>query len=186
MRTLSSAVITELQADRVRPFMLLEGQFSSGMLNVWSGVGSLSWDSKTWTGVGSLGSISSMPETAEVQAVGVKVALTGIPADLIGQGISECRQGYPITIYLGFLTDTNTVIADPFIAFSGMTDTVEISEGADTATITISVESRMIDLQRARESHYTDEEQRRVWPGDKGFEFVPSVQDWNGAWGKKP
>jgi hypothetical protein len=50
--------------------------------------------------------------------------------------------------------------------------------------VSISYESRLIDLERSRESRYTNEDQQRAFPGDRGFEFVPSLQDLSLTWGR--
>jgi hypothetical protein len=185
MRTLTPAVIAELKAGSFRPFILLEAKFKSGMIHVWSGYGNLVWNSLTWNGVGYLGSISGISETSSVQANGIKIGLSGIPSDTIGKALNECRQGNPVKLWLGFMTESRAVIADPAQSFAGRMDTVAIDEGAETSTITIAVESRLIDLQRPRIRRYTDDDQQRTSPGDKGFEFVNLVQEWNGSWGKR-
>jgi hypothetical protein len=183
--SLSADAIAQLKSAKITPFVLLQGKFVSGYVNLWTGLGQLSWNGVTWQGLGSLIAISPIGETTELQASGVSISLSGIPSDLLGAALTECKQGYPVTLWLGFMTDTGAVVADPAVAHSGRMDTVEVNEGGDTSTITITVENRLIDLQRARSSNYTDEEQQRLYPGDKGFQFVAGVQSWNGAWGKK-
>lgn len=136
-----------------------------------------------YIGVGNLAGIGVIQETTEVRANGIQLSLSGIPADMISEALSYCRQGLPVRLWLGVLNSSGGVIADPATAFVGRMDTVSIDEGADTATITISVEGRLIDLQRPRIRRYTDDDQQRTSPGDKGFQYVPMVQDWNGPWG---
>ena len=59
-----------------------------------------------------------------------------------------------------------------------------IEEGADTSTITVSVESKLIDLERARTLRYTDESQKARFPNDKGFQYVNDLQDKKFNWGR--
>lgn len=183
MRSLTTAVKAELNAGKFRPFILAEMKFISGVSNVWTGYGTLSWDSKSWLGLGTLGAVSTITETTAVQANGIKLSLSGIPSDLIGKALGECLQGYPVKLWHGFLTESGSIVADPAQSFSGRMDTVLIDEDAETSTISITAESRLIDLKRPRTRRYTDDDQQRTFPGDKGFEFVPLVQEWNGAWG---
>jgi hypothetical protein len=56
-------------------------------------------------------------------------------------------------------------------------DVPSISEGGDTATITITAENRLLDLERVRVRRYTQEDQARDDVTDLGFEFVPALQD---------
>jgi len=182
MRTIGADVIAQLRASLVRPFVTCDIQFSDQWVRFWSGVGPLVVGGNTYTGTGMLGKISSITETADVQANGIKLSLSGIPSNLVMEAIGECQQGQTVIVSIGFM-DTNWAVIDtPAILFRGAMDTVSIDEGADTCTIIVTAESRMTDLRRPRIRRYTDDDQQRTAPGDRGFEFVPMVQDWNGNW----
>ena len=183
-RSLTSALEAELAKQALRPIVLVQAQFTSGTIYVWSGVGSLSWNSQTWTGVGALGSISSVQESTEVEAQGIAIGLSGIPADLIASVLGECRPNAPVKVWLGAVNDAGAVIADPYQSFSGRMDVPEIEEGAETCSVSIHVENRLIDLGRARERRWTNEDQKIDYPTDRGFEYVAGIQEWNGFWGK--
>jgi hypothetical protein len=57
MRALTDDVIAELEKSSLKPFLLFEGEFLSGMVRAWSGVGDLTWDERTWVGTGHLGGV---------------------------------------------------------------------------------------------------------------------------------
>ncbi len=59
-----------------------------------------------------------------------------------------------------------------------------IDEGADSATISLAVENKLIILENAKERRYNDEDQKIENPTDKGFEFVASIQDVEIVWGR--
>jgi hypothetical protein len=182
-RDLTSAVVAETQSRQVEPFLLFEGDFIDGQVRAWSGYGDLSWNGKTWQGTGTLLSVSDITEDKEISAKGVNILLDGIPSELISLALSNCRQGANGSVYLGFIKD-NAIVNNPILLFEGKLDVPVINEGGDTSSITISYESRLIDLLRARENRYTDEDQKREFPGDLGCEFVVSLQDKNITWGK--
>ena len=69
--------------------------------------------------------------------------------------------------------------------FNGYVDQMTIAEGAETSTITVSVESRLIDLERARIFRYNDQNQKARYANDKGFEFVEDLQDKQFNWGRR-
>jgi hypothetical protein len=183
MRNLTPDVIAELTKTVVRPFVLCDIEFADQWIHVWTGIGNLASGGNTYKGVGALGKISAISETTDVQANGVALSLSGIPGDVVAESLAMCRQGLPVTVSLGFMRDSGGVIASPVIIFQGRMDTVTVDEGGDTCMITISVESRLIDLKRPRVRRFTDDDQQRTSPGDKGFQYVPMVQDWNGGWG---
>jgi hypothetical protein len=163
--------------------LLFKGNFISGTVRAWSGIGDLSWDSQTWTGTGTLLTISSVEEKDEISANGITVSLAGIPSSMISLALSDCKQGAAGYVYLGFL-DGSSVVSDPILLFEGKLDIPAISENPETSTISISYESRLIDLERPRENRYTDEDQQRLFVGDLGLQFVPSLQDLTLTWGK--
>jgi hypothetical protein len=182
-RTITPAVLAELAAGVVRPAIFVESQFPSGYLRLWSGLGEITWGGRTWAGAGTLLNVGAIEETTDVVATGTTVTLSGIPTDLVSACINDARQGLPGQIYLGFLTAAGAVIADPVMAFAGRLDVPTIMDGADRCEIQITYESRLIDLNRAREWRYTHESQQQISPGDRGFEYVAGLQEREIRWG---
>src|SRR3989304_5618360 len=185
-RNLHANTVTESPAAGLRPVLFVQLYFPSGWLYLWSGYGSKSWNGQTWTGTGNLGKVSPLTENADTVAEGVQLSLSGIPASLVTSALSEVRQGSPAYIYQGFLTSAEAVVADPFLSFSGRMDSCSIAEGADTVTITINVESRLLNMKRSRERRFTHDDQQIEFPGDLGFEFVAALQEMSlGGGGKQ-
>lgn len=176
-RDLTAGVQTEIAASKLRPVAFYEGQFSGGPLRLWSGLGTKSWDGKTWTGAGNLLSFELPAETADVRAEGGKVSLSGVPTALISVALAEAQLGLEGNLWIGFLDATGTVIADPYRAFVGRLDQPVIDDAGETCTITIAYEHRLADLQRPRVRRWTDQDQRNLFPGDKGFHYVATLQD---------
>lgn len=73
--------------------------------------------------------------------------------------------------------DFQNIIDEPHLIHDGRLDTSELIDTGDTATITLNSETRFRDLERPRTKRYTDAEQQKRYPGDKGLEYVPSMQD---------
>jgi len=183
-RDLSVAVAAALAAQVLRPALFFEGTFASGVLRLWTGLGDVEWNGVTWSGAGSLLGFGSIEETGSVVASGTVVSLSGVPADLVQMCIADAQQGLPGRVWLGLLTEAMAVIADPVLAFSGRLDVPEITDGQDACVITISYESRLIDLNTPRSWRYTHESQKAIWPDDKGFEFVTAIQEQEIKWGR--
>jgi hypothetical protein len=183
-RDLTASVQAAIDAAEVKPFLLFEGNFSSGTVRMWSGYGDLSWNGFTWVGAGNLAAVSPVNENDEIRANGITVSLSGIPSEMISLVLNEVGQGRLGRLYIGFLDASDAIIADPILSFEGRLDVPALEDNGETAMITITYESRLIDLQRARESRYTNEEQKRLYPGDVGFEFVPYLQDVVLNWGR--
>lgn len=183
-RTLTGDVIAELTAKTLCPILFAEIAFVSGPSYFWTGAGTINWNGHDWVGVGRCGSVSEMEESDEIRATNLVLTLSGIPSDLVGAALTECRNGKPVTIWFGQLTENGTVVASPAKAWSGMMDVPTIDEGGETSTVTLNVESRLARLQDPNIHRYTTQDQQPISPGDLGFVYVEVIQDWTGAWGK--
>jgi len=187
MRDISLLNEEQLSASLSIPVLFFRGDFRTDTIYLWSGLGNIEWGGHTWLGVGDFGQITDVVESGDVRANGLNVALTGIPQELISLVLQEVRWTQDCDIYLGFMEDdsgTFALVDDPVLLFKGKMDAPVLDEGADTATITISIESRLIDLERPRVRRYTDQDQKQLFPGDRGLEYVASLQDKNIVWGK--
>lgn len=183
MRDLTAGMQSAISATEVEPILLFEGVFISGNVYAWSGYGTIVWNGENWIGTGTLLSVSEVSENSDTGAAGATVALNGIPQTLISLALAECRQGASGRIYFGVLS-SGAVLADPILMFEGKLDVPTIEEDAEVSSITITYESRLIDLERPRINRYTKEDQIRIFPGDKGFDYVPSIQEQKITWGR--
>ena len=99
-RAITTAVQNEFDADVLRPFYAVELAFDSGTSRIWSGYGEITFGGNTYLGVGTLGSISSISETQEIAATGIRFGLSGIPSDILAVALTEPYQGRSAKIYL--------------------------------------------------------------------------------------
>ena len=53
-RDLTVAFAAALAEPQLRPVLFFEGQFASGWVRIWSGLGEVSWNGQIWSGAGSL------------------------------------------------------------------------------------------------------------------------------------
>jgi hypothetical protein len=182
----TDAFIAALEAPLLRPAFLVSMTFATSTVNAWTGRGTLTWDGKEFAGVGTMGEVSTVEEGSSVQARGTTLTLTGFDASLLGDALTDLRQGLPVTIWFALFDGAMAVIGNPVIAFRGRMDQPTITVSGPTATISINCESRLMDLNVPAERRYTNEDQWRDYPGDRGFEFVNSVQEVTIYWGRTP
>lgn len=174
MRELTSGMLTEVPAPHVRPAFLLDAEFESGVVHIWTGLSDKDWNGNTYIGAGNLAGISPIGETDDLRSEGVTLTLSGIPSSLLAVALGEVRQGLPATIYLALVKDDGEFAADPYASFSGRIDVPSIEEGAEISMIQLTVESHLVALQRPRIRRYTDADQQNEYAGDLGFEFAAS------------
>jgi hypothetical protein len=183
-RTLSTAMQAVATAEVVRPIYLVDLEFASGSIYLWSGLGDLSFNSNTYIGAGDLLTIGAVQESTELTATGAQITLGGIKQSLLTLARDEPYQGRPLTIRLGAFDENGDLIASPVILFSGFMDVMTINDSGETSTITVSAENKLIIFQKTAVRRYTAEDQKIEHPTDKGFEFVAKIQEKEIVWGR--
>lgn len=186
MRTITTAAQNALTAGQVvKPFYLVAIQFTSGMFYAWTGINTLVWNSIDWEGLGDLAGVSAITQTADLTAEGITVSLSGIPSGDVSSAISDVATYLTVDVWLKFLDSSNAVIVDPVHVFSGHVDVPTVQDDGATATISITAENDLLILSQSSQRRYTNDDQQIIYPTDNGFQYVPTVQAWNGAWGGK-
>ena len=207
-RSLDPTTLANINKNVVHPFNAIELNFDGdNVIRLWTGVGTLTLgDGTEWAGAGTLLSISDIEETAEMAVKGATISLSGIPSEVISLALSEPYQGRVCNIYFGTFTEEGALLkqSGDYILlqdgsqilvdlgdkgfneiFSGYMDQMNIGESAETSTISVTVENRLVDLERARVARYTSGYQKSIYAGDLGLDFIEDLQDQQIAWGRK-
>lgn len=185
MRALSSALASELDASKLKPFYALEFGFDSGSLYLWTGLGNLIADGETWVGGGGVIAISTSSETVDLAANNVTITLNGLDSSILTIALAEPYRNRPFTLYLGCLDEDNQSVGSMYQLFSGRMDTMSVEDAGQTANISLAVENALVDLGRARIRRLTNEEQLVRYPGDESLSTVAKLQDRQITWGSK-
>lgn len=191
-RSLSTEMHAVATAELVRPLIFVRCYFdtenngadSIDPLYLWSGIGQVTYDSITYVGAGNLLQITDVQENSELTANGITVVLSGIGEPLISKARDADYQGRQLDVLLGAMDENGDIISSPVIIFSGFMDVMNIVDGGDTATISVTVESKLIQFERTRVRRNTAEDQKIDHPTDKGFEFVAEIQEKEIVWGR--
>lgn len=204
-RDLSTGVSDALEDDVIYPFLAIELQFDgNNVVRLWSGVGTLVFQGNSWVGAGELLKVSSVEETSEMSAKGATVNLSGVPEAILSLALTEPYQGRVGKIYFGLFTvgslekengldyillqngdkilleTQETSLTE---VFSGYMDTMHIDETPENSTITLTIENKLVTLERPRVARYTHEFQKTIDSTDKGLEYVESIQLKEFVWG---
>ena len=184
-RNLTSNYILALGEGYLYPALFLSIQFASGPVNICTSYQPQLLNGVLYTGVGSLLEISTIEDGASVQARGVTVTLSGIDPTLLPATLNEFQVGLPATIYLGlFGGEGLSLINNTVVAWSGRTDQPTITVDEKTASISINLESVLLDMNIPVPYRYTNQDQQLFYPGDQGFIWVNSIQNIPIYWGQ--
>lgn len=183
-RDLTGAMAAEVAKAQLAPVFFFEASFSGGYARAWNGVGPIVWDGKTWLGTGSLLGLGPVEETRELEETQCAVSLSGVDSTMVSLAYNDFSQGRPLTVWLGAMDVATGLIADdPARVFRGRMDNISDADDGETATITVTASSSISDPKRIRARYYTDQDQQRLFSGDRSFRFIPSLQDRNIYWG---
>lgn len=165
-----------------RPVIFAEFNFPSGDVNMWSGLGTISWDGKDWFGVGHLAGVQFPSESSQDVVSGAVFSLDAVDSSWVATGLADNVQGSPCTLWQGERDDAGNILEDPIKFFVGEVDVMPIDVSGNACTINISVERKIFD-NRPEGSMYDNETQQRKFAGDKGLEFIPSLAEKTISWG---
>lgn len=185
-RPMSAAMEAALDGDILYLVYFFEIGFASSTLRLFTGLPGTTydWNGETWTGVGWLLGMSELEETTETKATSFTL---GTPANevLIATFLLHFRKNRPVTVWQGLKDPASgALLEDPVIIAAGFTDLNQIGVDPKNPTITVSSETRIADLERARVRRYTDEDHRIDWPEDRFFEYVGKLADKVLTWGQ--
>lgn len=195
-RAIPSSLLSALISDKIKPYFAVELMFDTrvstdvegnianiGPLRMWTGLGdktiTVQGSSQVFTGTGSLLTIGDLEEVGDLSSKSVELTLSGIPTSIVSLALQEPYQRRPMRLYLGEQSDSSVVEI-----FSGKMDKMKISDEADSSTIALTVESKLIELERPSGWRYTNENHQSRYDGDSFFSYVQSLQDAQLIWGR--
>ena len=185
-RSISSDFNTQITSNSVRPFFAVKIGYGDVPLRLWTGYSDITIDNETYVGSGNLLSFSNVHETADTKATGLQVVLSGLDSTILNAGMSEVEQNIPCELYFGVLTTTSNateVVDTPYKMFEGFLDVTNIDNDGQTINIEFRFENKLISLEKPKDKRYTDQDQKQLFPNDKGLEFVTSIQNKAIVWG---
>ena len=195
-RAIPSSLLSALIGDSIQPYFAVELMFDSrtttdvygnttqiGPLRMWTGIGdrtiNVQGSDQVFTGTGNLLTIGDLEEVGDLSAKSVELTLSGIPVSIVSLALQEPYQRRVMRMYLGEQSDSSVVEI-----FSGKMDKMTIVDEAESSTINLTVESKLIELERPSGWRYTNENHQSRYDGDTFFSYVQSMQDQTVVWGK--
>lgn len=176
----------ESEKEHVAFFIAADFDFPSGHVRVWTGAGSLTFGGYTYTGVGDMGKVSSVPENNRLvtERKTYQLAGTAVDPSLVSETDIDGCFGRAVTEYFGFLDKNGALVTDPEINWEGRIDQIARVDGANPV-VEVNAEHRLIVLDEADGTRFTDEHQQRLFSGDLGFNQVSTIENKTVVWGGK-
>jgi len=179
-------VATALAQQHVAIVTFAKLEFPSGTIYVHNSLGTYTWDSQDWLGVGDLGSISQVEEGIDVSPYAITLTLSGLDATISSAALTEDYFMHPVTVYMGVLDADDALIADPTQIWAGFMDQMNVSLGADGGdAIQLIAESELSRFDVSRNLMYTNAAQQERYSGDLFFSHIHKVQGAKFNWGAR-
>lgn len=180
MRTTSSAGAVALSGGVVCMAMLVEMDLTEP-LNLNTSSLALSIGGITYSGVGGLGQIDAITESAG-DLPRLNFTIAGVQPTSISLALSEPVQGKAVRVKMAIFDSVTGAFIDVRQRYAGYLDVMSISDGKDAASIGVSSESAMLDLLRPSGIYYNDIDQQALYPGDQAFQYVNDQVDQKIVW----
>lgn len=175
----SELIAARMAGRTIRAETLYIADFLSAPFRAWTGATPVVIEGYEYIAAGAAlnHSVLSLAGSA---ARSFSITLSGLPVDqwdlYTSMMITDAREyrGRTVIVALQLLDDAGALLDSPIMLQRGVMDAPEFTDSGDRRTITIHCESAFVSRRRPRYSTYTDADQQRRSPGDRGFEYGPS------------
>lgn len=179
-RSINTGLLSALTADSVEPYLAIDLDFDTEPLYIWTGYGDKLIGANTYLGAGQLLSVGGLQEVSDLAAKSVTLTLSGMDDTILNMALTENYQRRSCTIRLGEMSRPETVIL-----FEGFMNTMSISDDGGQSVISLTVESKLISLEKASNRRYTHDNHQSRYSGDTFFAYVADIQDKEIIWGRE-
>jgi hypothetical protein len=184
-RTVHPDVITHLETGQIRPVTLWWSDWgSAGILALTNAPHAISYDGIDFVSAGEYIAHEAIRENPDLQAKSIKVALSGLTADIVPLLRDYNTTGRPVKQWRAFLDTNGQIIGDPILEFNGLSDGYEVDLDYEVKrdAVSLVVTDLLSGFNRVRGRKTSDKEQKRLHPGDRMFEYVASTARTNLVW----
>jgi len=184
LKILAPAAVTALSNETVPIIQLVALMFATPVyLNTsnWD----LEWAGVTYKGAYGMGTISSI-EDSPGEVKGIQFDMSGDSADLIALALDDAKvwQGTVVTLRAAILNSDYQIVDAP-VVWTGKGDTMNLQEADGATVIQATAESTAVDLMRGHLLMYNNDDQQRLFPGDRGMDLMVAQVDQPVVWPAK-
>lgn len=188
-RGLSASNISAVDGDVVRPVVFVELHYDSSTLYIHDNIGDIVADdwtgtSRTWSGIGDLGSISTIEEGNEISPYKIDLVLSGIDPTIAGKALGKETTLKEVYVLVGFIGLDRQVVDDPHPMWSGLADEVQMAIGSESV-IKVSCESKLAAFEKVNGRLQNDADHQAEYSGDLFYKYLPKMVEAKFRWGGK-
>lgn len=178
-RNTPAQVQTNLSADYVQRFSLVQMDLASGTMRLATTDFDVTYGGFTWLATYGLATIETITESGTMVR-GVSFLMSGVLPSLISLALTENIYGRPVTIMLATLSG-GVLSVDPSV-WLGNLDTMVVESTGQSAAIRVTAEHKMVMWQRPHPVNFSDAEQRLVNANDSFFSRASKISQQTIVW----
>lgn len=184
-RTISAANEAALQEKLVRYALFIRIDWPTQLITIHNGYGSFVFNGETYLGIGSQGQVGLVKESLEMRPDSARFKLAGAPSNLLQEIFEQDYHRKAVNIYYSLVNERFQLVDPPFEIWTGSLNYIDVDDDGSVAEITVDCISESAEWKEPHVSRHTDAEQRRLFTGDLGHEFMHTFKHkkvlWNGA-----
>ena len=180
MRTLTTGARTALGGSTVVLELLLE-MLTTPAVRATTAARPIDWNGFTWLGVGSLGQVDLVRDTVG-EPSGLKFSLSHVPTELLSLALGDSVRNKACTLYLAILNATTHAIEDVSTVGTYVLDQTSVAEDKQDGAIGVTAVPLSRIFARPKPLRYTDADQQRLFPGDRGLQYIISQATHKDVW----
>ena len=167
------ALLARVQAGEQLPItQLVRIDFAAATVYLTTAGSPITWGGQTWEPAG-LGAIEPVEDTA-AEMPPLRFTMPGLNPDQLYVALESGTEGSAVRVYDALIDPATGACEDAVLAWSGTLNVPELIDG-EQADMTVTAEHRGMLAIRPKPSRYTDDEQRRLYPGDTSLDFDPAT-----------
>ncbi len=181
-------VLAATSAEAARIALLVACDFTSGPLRTWEGVGELvTADGLKWLGNGGLVGIGDADLAAGFFASTMTLTITGVPdqfTDFYARAMASEDEvkGRRVVMLWQVFRDDWSPLGPPFALWAGVMDKLLFDKALGSRSVQLQCETPFVTRRKPRYGFLTDEDQQRLYPGDRGLRFVSAASEKQLTW----
>lgn len=185
-RTTTALALAALQGQRAEIFHLLSLNFSGGTIRFTTGPADMVWNGNTYSAAGSAMSFEAVTETPDPSGQRLRIILDGVSLTAISALLAQNYIGRTGTLRRGYIDGGGSIIADPFILFTGYLNSPwQVSEDWDNhwAKVETELVSPLAVFSQVRGITADKTSHQRWYSTDTFFSHIVDKPEGDFGWG---
>jgi hypothetical protein len=174
---LSDAQKTALSSPVARTVYFIELQFLGSTQYICSANQSIVWGGNTWLGLGTIGSISAIEESDGLESKPLTFTINAAQPTWLALAVGPVEQyrGRVAKMYFCPLDESYQMVGTPEICWRGIMSVISVGIEGEEGKIQLRCETSAYGLKRQSSLRMNPSQQRKKYPADAGFDYLPDL-----------